>query len=54
MNTWNNYDDDMDTKKSTGGMGSGAMNTPGQSGSPEEMPETTGNPSHKSDEKMKR
>ncbi len=54
MNTSNNYDDDMDTKNGTAGMGSGGMGTPGQSGSSDEMPETTGNPSRKADKQMGR
>ena len=49
MNTWNTYDD-MDTGKGNAGMG--GMDTPGQSGSPDEMPETTSNPSRKADEQM--
>ncbi len=42
----------MDTKKSGAGMGQGDMGTPGQSGNLDEMPENTGNPSHKANEQM--
>lgn len=63
MNTWNNFDDDMDNNGKTGmswggmnspGQSGWGMNTPGQSGNPDEMPGNTGNPSHKSNEQMGR